>query len=109
MSIRIVAVAALVCAMVLAGHGCGSSGSSQSENHGNILASPGGLILVQEEHPSGWGRPDCFACHQIENMHQVNRTGLPDSEVDLPGINAIIQNQGESSCHLCHGDNGVQQ
>ncbi len=89
--------------------GCGSSSGPQSEDYGNLLASPGGLIVLQEEHPSGWMRPDCFGCHAVQNMHQVNRTGLPDAQVDLPGIRAIIENQGEASCPLCHGDNGVAQ
>jgi hypothetical protein len=87
--------------------GCGSDADPQSENYGNLLASPGGLVVLEEEHPTGWTRPDCFGCHDVDNMHQVNRTGLPDDEVDLPGIRAIIQNQGESSCMLCHGNNGV--
>jgi len=99
--------AALLVGVALAG--CGSSSSPQSEDYGNLLASPGGLIVLQEEHPSGWMRPDCFGCHAFQNMHQVNRTGLPDELVDLPGIRAIIQNQGEASCPLCHGDNGVVQ
>jgi hypothetical protein len=110
--------------------GCGSGAAVQSEDYGNPLASPGlcsptttivcngdadcppgescnGLIVLQQEHPTGWTRPDCFLCHNVNNIHQVNRTGLPDDEVDLAGINAIIQNQGENSCPLCHGDNGV--
>jgi hypothetical protein len=53
-------------------------------------------------------RPDCFSCHKADNMHQVNRTDLPDEEVDLPGIRAIIESGGESSCSMCHGTNGVQ-
>jgi hypothetical protein len=103
------ALAGLALAALAAVSGCGSSADPQSENYGNLLASPGGLIVLESEHPTGWMRPDCFGCHEVENMHQVNRTGLPDAVVDLPGINAIIQNQGESSCPMCHGDNGVQQ
>lgn len=99
-------IAAVVTIMTVAG--CGSGGSPQSENYGNILVSPGGLVLLEEEHPTGWTRSDCFGCHNVNDMHQVNRTGLPDDVVDLPGINAIIANQGESSCMLCHGTNGVQ-
>lgn len=87
--------------------GCGSDAGPQSENYGNLLASPGGLVVLQEEHPTGWMRPDCFGCHNVNNIHQVNRTGLPDDEVDLPGIRAIVQNEGESSCAMCHGSNGV--
>ena len=93
---------------VAAVSGCGSGSSPQSEDYGNILASPGGLIVLEEEHPSGWMRSDCFGCHNVNNMHQVNRTGLTDEQVDLTGIRAIIQNQGESSCVQCHGPNGVQ-
>jgi hypothetical protein len=86
---------------------CGSQSDPQSENYGNLLASPGGLLVLLEEHPTGWGRMDCFVCHNVNNTHQVNRTGLSDEEADLSGIRAIIQNQGLESCALCHGDNGV--
>ena len=89
--------------------GCGSDAGPQSEDYGNVLASPGGLIVLEGEHPSGWGRPGCFGCHNVNNMHQVNRTGLPDDEVDLPGIRAIIQSGQETSCPMCHGSNGVPQ
>ena len=91
--------------LVLAG--CGSDASPQSENYGNILASPDGLVLVESEHPTGWTRPDCFACHDVNNIHTVNRTGLPNDVVDLQGVRAIVRNQGEASCPQCHGDNGV--
>lgn len=96
---------------------CGNDGNPESEDYGNLFASPAGLVLVAEEHPTGWGRPDCFLCHEVRNMHIVNRTGLPDcGDVDPPGttscldlgeIQSIIRNGGESSCGLCHGDNGV--
>jgi hypothetical protein len=88
---------------------CGSEAGPQSENYGNILASPAGLILVESEHPTGWMRADCFGCHNVNNIHQVNRTGLPDNVVDLAGVRAIVNNQGEASCPMCHGDNGVPQ
>lgn len=121
--------AGTLCLVMLAA--CGTSGPVESENYGNLLDSPGtcsttttvqcngnadcppgemcnGLILVQEEHPTGWSRPDCFACHEIRNIHTVNRTGLPDAVVDLAGVRAIVQSQGVASCPLCHGTNGVQ-
>jgi hypothetical protein len=87
---------------------CGDDAGRESENYGNLLASPGGLVVLEEEHPTGFMRPDCFSCHKADNMHQVNRTDLPDEEVDLPGIRAIIESGGESSCSMCHGTNGVQ-
>ena len=57
---------------------CGDNAEPSSENYGNLLASPGGLIVLEEEHPTGWMRPDCFSCHNVLNMHTVNRTGLPN-------------------------------
>ncbi len=101
------AVVLAVVAIALAA--CGSEAGPQSENYGNLLASPGGLVVLEEEHPSGWMRSDCFGCHNVNNMHQINRTGLPNDEVDLPGIRAIIQSGGEASCMMCHGTNGVPQ
>jgi hypothetical protein len=101
----------VLCALfttVLALAGCGSDSRPMSEDYGNLLASPGGLVVLQEEHPSGWTRPDCFACHNVNNIHQVNRTGLPNNVADLAGVRAIVNNQGLASCALCHGDNGVQ-
>ena len=86
---------------------CGSTADPQSENYGNILASPEGLVLVQQEHRAGWMRADCFGCHDVNNIHQINRTGLPDDEVDLPGVRAIVNSGGEASCMMCHGTNGV--
>lgn len=116
--------------LLLSVAGCGSDGPVKSEDYGNILASPGtcststaivcnadadcpagetcnGLVLVEQEHPTGWMRADCSACHEASNIHMVNRTGLPDDVVDLPGIQAITQAQGLASCPLCHGNNGV--
>ena len=101
---------ALALSLVLAAAGgCGSDAGPQSENYGNLLASPGGLVVLEEEHPSGWMRADCFGCHNVNNIHQVNRTGLPDDDVDLPNVRAIVQSGGEASCMMCHGDNGVPQ
>jgi len=96
---------------------CGNGGSQEGEDYGNLLASPGGLIVLEEEHPTGWGRPDCQTCHEVRNSHTVNRTGLANCEdvpsgtdcIDLNAIQSIIRQQGEQSCPLCHGDNGVQQ
>ena len=100
---RRVILAALLC---LALGGCGSSGSPQSEDYGNLFNSPAGLILVQQEHPTGWGRPECFACHEIRNIHIINRTGDPN--IDLVQVRAVVDNLGQASCPQCHGTNGVQ-
>jgi cytochrome c553 len=86
--------------------GCGSSGPPQSEDYGNLFNSPEGLILIEDEHPTGWGRPDCFSCHEVRNIHTINRTGLAD--LDLAAVRAVVQSEGLASCSQCHGDNGVQ-
>ena len=92
--------------LFLTAAGCGGSGPPQSEDYGNLFNSPAGLILVHDEHPTGWGRPDCFSCHEIRKIHTVNRTGLPD--LDLAAIQTVVQREGEASCPQCHGNNGVQ-
>ncbi|GIW44492.1 MAG: hypothetical protein KatS3mg077_1774 [Candidatus Binatia bacterium] len=84
---------------------CGEDARPPVENYGNLLESPAGLVLVAEEHPSGWGRADCFLCHLPDRMHRVNRTGI--SDLDLAFIRSVVRNQGEASCAACHGDNGV--
>ncbi len=109
------AVAAI--ALLLAS--CGSDGGMESEDYGNLLNSPAGLIVVEQEHPTGYGRPDCLVCHELRNIHAVNRTGLPDCTatpdeapsaacLDLAAIRAIVRDQKEASCAPCHGSNGVE-
>jgi hypothetical protein len=85
---------------------CGSDSEPESDDYGNLLASPAGLVVVAEEHPTGWGRPDCFGCHEVRKMHVVNRTGVAD--LDLEAIREIVRENGEASCVECHGTNGVE-
>jgi hypothetical protein len=79
---------------------------NEGQDFGNIFDSPEGLIVTEEEHPDGWGRSDCFACHPEFDIHQVDRTGglLPIEE-----IQALVEEEGLASCPICHGDNGVDQ
>jgi hypothetical protein len=85
---------------------CGSDAEPESDDYGNLLASPAGLVVVEEEHPTGWGRPDCFGCHEVRKMHVVNRTGVAD--LDMEEIREIVRENGETSCVECHGTNGVE-
>jgi hypothetical protein len=96
---------------------CGNDGAQEGEDYGNLLASPGGLLVLEVEHPTGWGRPDCVACHERRNAHNENRTGLANCEdvaddtncIDLEEVRDLIRRQGQQSCPQCHGDNGVQE
>ena len=96
----------IIATLLVFAAGCGGSGPSQSEDYGNLFNSPQGLILVQDEHPTGWGRPDCFSCHEVRNIHIVNRTGIAD--LDLAAVRKVVDQLGEASCPQCHGNNGVQ-
>lgn len=91
--------------LLLAVSACGTDAPPRADDYGNLLASPSGLVIEASEHPSGWGRADCFLCHEIRSMHTVNRTG--SDEVDLAEVRAIVRSGREASCALCHGDNGV--
>lgn len=70
---------------------------------GDLLASPGGLALTEEEHPTGWGNPDCTSCHALAAIH---RTSCSEG-VDLAAVRAEVDADGVASCAACHGDNGL--
>lgn len=102
--------------VALAFAACGNNGAENGEDYGDLLSSPGGLLVLEEEHETGYGRPDCFACHEIRSMHIVNRTSLPNCDqvddpdepcIDLADIQSFIRQDKEGSCVVCHGNNGV--
>ena len=95
----------LTAVLLVAVAGCGSSGPP-CEDYGNLFNSPSGLILTQGEHPTGWGRHDCLACHNVGNIHCVNRTGV--STLNLADVREVVSRLGQASCVECHGTNGVQ-
>jgi hypothetical protein len=71
------------------------------------LVSTADLALTQPTHPHGWARVECFSCHNIANIHQVDRIGVP--ETFLQKAQQDSENQGVVSCSQCHGYNGVPQ
>lgn len=99
------ALTAALFVLLLIGASCGGIGTNGGENYGNLLDSPGGLILTQGEHPAGWGRTDCTSCHELDNIHLVNRTGL---DIDIAAIHDLAVSGGEAGCPDCHGANGVE-
>ena len=80
------------------------SEDNQGQDWGNILAGVEGLQLTEEDHPDGWMREDCFACHPLEVIHQEDRSGI--GVLLLKDIREFTQQEGLSSCPICHGDNG---
>lgn len=89
--------------LLLLGIACGEAPLDEGENYGNLLESPEGLILTQEEHTTGWGHAECTTCHNLENIHLVDRTGL---SLDIEAIHDQALEEGISSCSSCHGSNG---
>jgi hypothetical protein len=82
---------------------CGSIEDS-GENYGDLLDSPSGLILTEEEHIDGWERADCLLCHSLSNIHLVDRSGIG---IDIDAIREETFIDGEEGCSDCHGDNGI--
>ena len=83
---------------------CGEEGPDEGEDYGDILGSAEGLTLTEAEHEVGWGKSECTLCHQLENIHLENRTGLP---IDIDLIHDEAIEDGNDGCADCHGANGV--
>jgi len=78
---------------------------NDGQDFGNIFNSDEGLILTEEDHPDGWQREDCYACHPLDVIHQEDRSGT--GLLLLEDIQEFVLLEGLSSCPICHGDNGV--
>lgn len=89
---------------VLALAACGR-GNDDGQDFGNLVASAQGTQLTRAEHPTGWGRSECFLCHPVDEIHHVDRSGT--GTVPLDDIRRLVGQEGLASCHLCHGDNGL--
>ena len=71
---------------------------------GSMLESPGGLVVTEEEHPTGWGDEACAECHAFDALHLHACT----PEVDLAEAQLKVEEDGDDSCAPCHGTNGVR-
>ncbi|MBI2486046.1 MAG: hypothetical protein HYW01_03630 [Deltaproteobacteria bacterium] len=96
----------LLIALIFLLLGC-VGGDDEGQNFGNIFEGTDGLMLNQEEHPDGWGRSECFACHPINEIHREDRTGT--GVLPLEDIQEFVEQEGLDSCPICHGDNGVME
>lgn len=70
---------------------------------GSMSASDEGLVVVESEHPDGWGRAECQSCHALDALHR--RACTPS--VDMEALREEIDAAGYETCTDCHGDNGV--
>ena len=82
---------------------CGNS-TSTGEDYGDLMASPSGLVLTQDEHEYGWNRSDCTACHQLYNIH----ISESESDFDMAAVRSQVEEEGITSCPTCHGTNGAE-
>lgn len=85
--------------LALALVGCGSQ--RQYEVYQMTLSD---LQVNSYNHPHGYGKSECFACHIPSNIHNTDRLGAPS----FPLAKALVEQQGLASCSGCHGANGVQ-
>ena len=84
---------------------CGNS-PTDYENYGDITVNNNNTYEVSSaNHPHGWGKSNCFLCHNINNIHREDR--VANSYIDLDAINDNISASGLRSCTNCHGNNGV--
>ena len=95
----------LLLSILFFGIACGDGALDEGENYGNLLDSPEGLVLTEGEHPAGWGRAECTTCHNLDNIHLVDRTGIG---VDIEAIHQEALDEGNEGCLTCHGANGVE-
>lgn len=92
-------------AFVIVGCADARKDDKRLEDYGDFYRANGTLNTSPTSHPQGWGKSECFACHNINNIHKVVRiSGL---DVDLDAIEKKIDTDGLTSCSTCHGSNGT--
>lgn len=72
---------------------------------GPMTEGAGGVVVTEDEHPTGWGQEDCAACHAFPALHRMNCT----PEVDLVEVQDRVDADGVASCSECHGWNGLPE
>lgn len=83
------------------------SEDNKGQDFGNILNSPEGIILTEEDHPDGWMREDCYTCHPLAVIHQEDRSGT--GLLPIEDIQEFVLAEGLASCPICHGFNGIEE
>ena len=76
--------------MAVAALGCGR-GNDDGQDFGNLIESAQGTQLTREEHPTGWGRRECFLCHPVDEIHHVDRSGTGTVPSTTSGAWSIVR------------------
>ena len=71
----------------------------------DLRLSPSGLVVTEQEHPAGWGRTECYQCHQLSRIHKEDC--VDGVVVDGSALNDDLVGQDTTACAECHGTNGV--
>jgi hypothetical protein len=74
-------------------------------DEGGMIATPGGLVVVEDEHPEAWGDVECSSCHALEALHRVSCS----EGIDLEAVRAEVDSDGLESCASCHGSMGASE
>lgn len=88
---------------------CGDFSSSSGEDYGDIFETEEGIVLTEGEHAVGWGQAECLICHNLNNIHLLNRSSRTDIDIDEIREDAKTEweSRGSVACTDCHGPNGV--
>lgn len=68
---------------------------------------PGGLLVLEDEHATGWGEADCTQCHAIDVLHDRGCTPWVDPAALVETVDEAFAADGADACVTCHGTNGV--
>ncbi len=76
------------------------------ETRQDLLDTPDGLVLTEEEHAAGWGNDRCIMCHPLVAIHQGDCADRAD--LDMEAVQDTASDGEYKTCVACHGDNGVE-
>ena len=77
-----------------------------AEDYGDIyVANSNSFFLSEKTHEIGWGKSECFMCHNVNNIHLKDRTASKRGNVTYARLK--VHENGVKACAGCHGANGI--
>jgi len=111
---RLILTAAGLSAFALSGCGGSGSGIADPDVHyrdfGVNVAVRSSPYLTKENHPDGWGQPNCLLCHQ-GFKHTMATLSFPTQEYQSlidRAVSKVGKEKAINVCSACHGTNGVE-